>query len=174
MPLFWENPCLRLYLAKTTLLKANIASSQTFLAFASFRTSKVLFWSHFRTLCLFFAWESCACCSDQESSSASFRFSYVLSFSLFFSAGDPWMVRTAKHTQCRSMSRTMIFHHERGLGRQSLHLWPLVQNLFSILFYDESSVHAADVSAHTEWRIFIELVRVHNNSRNVLLTASKV
>ena len=47
------------------------------------------------------------------------------------------------------MSRNMIFHHQRSLAQPSLHLWPIVQNkvLFSVVFHDEGSVHAADVFA---------------------------
>ena len=30
------------------------------------------------------------------------------------------------HTQCRPMSRNMIFHHQSSLASQSLHLWPIV------------------------------------------------
>ena len=50
------------------------------------------------------------------------------SFSSSFSAGGPWMAWTARHTLWCSMSKSMIFHHQRNLARQSLHLWPIVQS----------------------------------------------
>ena len=53
---------------------------------------------------------------------------FLFPFLFFFSAGGPNMVWTARHTQCRPMSRNMIFHHQRNLARQSLHPWPIVQS----------------------------------------------
>ena len=53
---------------------------------------------------------------------------FLFPFLFFLSAGGPYMVWTARHTQCRPMSRNMIFHHQRNLARQSLHPWPIVQS----------------------------------------------
>ena len=78
------------------------------------------------------------------------------------------MVWTARHPQCRPMSRNMIFHHQRSLARQSLHPWPLSKVVFSIFFYNEGSVHAADVSAHAEWRTFHRTFRRIKQFQNML------
>ena len=53
---------------------------------------------------------------------------FLFPFLFFFSAGGPYMVWTPRHTQCRPMSRNIIFHRQRNLARQSLHPWPIVQS----------------------------------------------
>ena len=72
------------------------------------------------------------------------------------------------------MSRNMIFHHQRGLACQSLHLWPncpkssaqssTMKVLFMLLTCPLTRSEGFS----------IEVFGVQNNSRNVVLTASNV
>ena len=64
------------------------------------------------------------------------------------------MVWTARHSQCRPMSRSMIFHHQCSLARRLLHLWPIVQSRLQ-----HTLPRAPAVSAHAESRILHRAVR---------------
>ena len=142
--------------AKTSLLIASIAFWQAFLALASFVPSiKVFFWWHFRILCLFFFAKGC--------SSASFGCTFVLSLSLSFPS---FHVATLEwsglpgNLSVVPCPETWSFIINVALLASHFILGPLSQVVFSIVFHYESSVHAADVSAHAEWRISMELFGV--------------
>ena len=83
------------------------------------------------------------------------------------------MVWTARHTQCRPTFTNMISHHQCSLARHFI-LGPVSKIVSSIVFHDEGSFHAADVSAHAESRISIQMFGAQNNSTNTILTDSKV
>ena len=82
------------------------------------------------------------------------------------------MVWTAKHTQCRPMYRNMIFYHQRSLARQSYIFGPLSKFVFNVPINVLFMLQTCPLTRSDGFAI--ELFGVQNNSRNVVLTASKV
>ena len=57
-----------------------------------------------------------------------FFYLFLCLFLFFSSTGGPCIVWTVRHTHCRPISKSIISHHQCGLVRRLLHLWPTVQS----------------------------------------------
>ena len=80
------------------------------------------------------------------------------------------MIWTARHTECRPMSRNTISRHQWTFARQSLHPWPIVQ---SRLQHSDPLFMLLTFTLTRSDRLSIELFGVHKNSTNTFRTDSK-